>query len=100
LPLVIVTSEFGTVAMWDWEIVSFLKGEGLKTFVPYNLELTKAICKNLAVKRDLQETKFLAFQDNPGEGFQADIFTMSLTTMYLLHESLNVPTMISNIYPY
>ena len=74
LPLLVVTSEFGTVAMWDWEIVSFLKAEGLKTFAPYNLELTKAICKSLAVKRDLQQTKFLVFQDNPGEGFQADIF--------------------------
>ena len=38
------------------------------------MELTKAICKSLAVKRDLQKTKFLVFQDNPGEGFQADIF--------------------------
>jgi L-fucose isomerase-like protein len=26
--------------------------------------------------------------------------TMSLTTMYILHKSLNVPTMISNIYPF
>ena len=60
--------------MWDWEIVSFLKAEGLKTFAPYNLDLTKAICKSLAVKRDLRQTKFLVFQDNPGEGFQADIF--------------------------
>jgi hypothetical protein len=74
LPLVVVTSEFGTVAMWDWEIVSFLKAEGLKTFAPYNLDLTKAVCKSLAVKRDFQHTKFLVFQDNPGEGFQADIF--------------------------
>ncbi|MBT8366425.1 MAG: hypothetical protein KJP23_17140 [Deltaproteobacteria bacterium] len=74
LPLLVVTSEFGTVAMWDWEIVSFLKAEGLKTFAPYNLDLTKAICKSLAVKRDLRQTKFLVFQDNPGEGFQADIF--------------------------
>ena len=74
LPLVVVTSEFGTVAMWDWEIVSFLKEEGLKIFTPYNLELTKVICRSLAVKRDLQKTKFLVFQNNPGEGFQADIF--------------------------
>jgi len=74
LPLLVVTSEFGTVAMWDWEIISFLKAEGLKTFAPYNLELTKAICESLAVKRDLRETTFLVFQDNPGEGFQADIF--------------------------
>ena len=44
LPLLVVTSEFGTVAMWDWEIVSFLKAEGLKTFAPYNLDLTKSIC--------------------------------------------------------
>jgi len=74
LPLLVVTSEFGTVNMWDWEIVSFLKAEGLKTFAPYNLDLTKAICKSLAVKRDLHETKFLMFQDSPGVGFQADIF--------------------------
>jgi hypothetical protein len=74
LPFLVVTSEFGTVAMWDWEIVSFLKTQGLKTFAPYNPELTRAICKSLAVKRDLQQTKFLVFQDNPGEGFQADIF--------------------------
>ncbi len=74
LPFLVVTSEFGTVAMWDWEIVSFLKAQGLKTFAPYNPNLTKAICRSLAVKRDLQETKFLVFQDNPGEGFQADIF--------------------------
>ena len=74
LPLLVVTSEYGTVAMWDWEIVSFLKAEGLKTFAPYNSNLTKAICRSLAVKRDLQQTKFLVFQDNPGEGFQADIF--------------------------
>lgn len=74
LPLVVVTSEFGTVAMWDWEIVSFLKSEGLKTFAPYDAALTKTICKCLGVKRELKQTKFLVFQDNPGEGFQAGIF--------------------------
>lgn len=74
LPLLIVTSEFGTVAMWDWEIVSFLNSEGLTTFTPYNLELTKTICRALGLKRELKQTKFLVFQDNPGEGFQASIF--------------------------
>jgi len=74
LPLLITTSEFGTVAMWDWEIVSFFKSEGLKTFAPYNLELTKIICKSLGVKREMKNTKFLVFQDNPGEGMQAGIF--------------------------
>ena len=84
LPLLVVTSEFGTVAMWDWEIVSFLKAEGLKTFAPYNLDLTKAICKSLAVKRDLQQTKFLVFQDNPGQGFQA-LFQAWVLAAQLVH---------------
>ena len=68
------TSEFGTVNMWDWEIVSFLSTEGLAVFAPYNLDLTRKICRTLAVKRQLKSTKFLVYQDNPGEGMQADIF--------------------------
>ncbi len=74
LPLLALTSEFGTVNMWDWEIVSFLAAEGLAPFAPYNLELTRLICRALAVKRELRETKFLVFQDNPGDGMQAEIF--------------------------
>ncbi len=74
LPLLIITSEFGTVSMWDWEIASYLKAEGVKTISAYNLELTKKACKSLAVKRELQNTTFLVFQDNPGEGFQPQIF--------------------------
>ena len=74
IPILIVTSEFGTVNMWDWEIVNFLKATGLKTFAPYDLDLTKTICRMLGVKRELHETKFLVYQDNPGEGFQASIF--------------------------
>ena len=74
LPILIITSEFGTVSMWDWEIASYLKAQGIAPIFSYNLELTQTICKALAVKRDLQQTKFLVFQDNPGEGFQAQIF--------------------------
>ncbi len=74
LPLLALTSEFGTVNMWDWEIVSFLKSEGLNTFAPFNLDLTKKICRSLGVKREMPQTKFLVFQDNPGEGMQAEIF--------------------------
>ncbi|UCH22675.1 MAG: hypothetical protein JSU83_05485 [Deltaproteobacteria bacterium] len=74
LPLLVVTSEFGTVAMWDWEIVSFLKAVGLKTLAPYDLKITQTICKCLGVKREMPHTRFLVFQDNPGEGFQASIF--------------------------
>ena len=74
VPLVAVTSEFGTVNMWDWEIVSFLKSEGCRILSPYTLDLTKKICKALALKRDMQKTKFVVFQDNPGIGMQAEIF--------------------------
>ncbi len=74
LPFIALTSEFGTVNMWDWEIVSFLQSEGLTTFTPYNIELTKTVCKSLALKREMKQTKFLVFQDNPGDGMQAEIF--------------------------
>jgi hypothetical protein len=74
IPLLALTSEFGTVNMWDWEIVSFLKAKGCKVFSPYTLDLTKKICRTLALKRDMKRTKFLLFQDNPGVGMQAEIF--------------------------
>ncbi|MCT4687350.1 hypothetical protein [Vallitalea sp.] len=74
VPILAVTSEFGTVAMWDWEIVTYLKANGLDTYAPYNLELTKKLCKTLAMKRSLKGAKFLVFQDDPGEGMQASIF--------------------------
>ena len=74
LPILIITSEFGTLSMWDWEIASYLKSEGVETIAPYNLEQTQKICRALIVKRELQQAKFLVFQDNPGDGFQASIF--------------------------
>jgi hypothetical protein len=74
IPLLALTSEFGTVNMWDWEIVSFLQTEGLTTFAPYSLELTRKLCRTLALKRELRTTRFLVYQDNPGVGMQAEIF--------------------------
>lgn len=74
LPFLIVTSDFGTVNMWDWEIVTFLKTKGFKVLAPYSLELTKKICTSLALKREMKKTKFLMFQDNPGVGMQSEIF--------------------------
>jgi hypothetical protein len=74
LPFLAITSEFSTVKMWDWEIVSFMKSEGCTVFAPHSLELSKKICRSLGVKREMRTTKFLVFQDNPGEGMQADIF--------------------------
>jgi len=74
LPLLVITSEFGTVLMWDWEICRYLKSEGVDNIAPSSLEQTRKVCKGLALKRDLKNTKFLVFQDNPGEGMQAEIF--------------------------
>jgi hypothetical protein len=74
LPLLVITSEFGTVAMWDWEIISFLKSHGKKVLAPYDLALTKTICRALFVKRDMKNSKYLVYQDDPGQGFQAEIF--------------------------
>jgi hypothetical protein len=74
VPILIITSEFGTVSMWDWEIGNFLREKGMATIAPYNLEQAKALCRALAVKRELRESKFVVFQDDPGEGFQPQIF--------------------------
>ena len=74
LPILVITSEFGTVSMWDWEVVSFLKMKGLEAYTPYNIEMAKKTLKCLALKREMKTTKFLIFQENPGEGMQASIF--------------------------
>ena len=75
VPFLIITTEFGTIDMWDWEIVSYLKSKGFKVFAPYNLELAKKICKSLALKKELKSTKFLVFQDKPGiSGLEGEIF--------------------------
>lgn len=74
LPILIVTSQYGTLSMWDWEIISYLKAEGVETIAPYDLAQTRKICNALRVKRELRETKFLVYQDNPGDGAQASIF--------------------------
>jgi hypothetical protein len=67
-PLLIVTSEFGTVSMWDWEINSYLTAKGIKVIGPTNLEKTKQVCRALALKRQLKHSKILAYQDNPASG--------------------------------
>src|SRR4030067_55907 len=67
-PLLIVTSEFGTVSMWDWEINSFLSSNGVKVIGPTNLEKTKQACRAFALKRQLKHSKLLAYQDTPASG--------------------------------
>jgi hypothetical protein len=75
-PILIVTSEFGTVSMWDWEINSFLTAKGIKVIGPTSLEKTKQVCRALGLRRQLRHSKLLAYQDNPaGEGsLQYEIF--------------------------
>jgi len=74
LPLLAATSEFGTCSMWDWEIAEYLRGEGIAMLLPYHAEQTQILLRALRVKRELKQAKFLVFQDNPGEGFQPEIF--------------------------
>jgi hypothetical protein len=74
LPILVATSEFGTVSMWDWEIDNYLASRRVQVIAPYNLEMTRQVCNTLALKRELRQTKLLVYQDNPGEGFQPEIF--------------------------
>jgi hypothetical protein len=74
VPILIVTTEFGTMAMWDWEIKSWLASNGIGSIAPYSLEDTRKVCASLGVKHELADTTFLIYQDNPGEGFQPSIF--------------------------
>jgi hypothetical protein len=75
LPMIALTSRFGTVEMWDWEIVTYLREKGLIVFSPYTIELAKVVMRSLAAKSAMRAgAKFLLFQDSPGEGMQAYIF--------------------------
>lgn len=73
-PIIVITSQFGTVDMWDWEIITYFRSKGFKVFSPYNIDLGKVIFRAYAVKKKLQDSKFLMFQDDPGEGMQPYIF--------------------------
>lgn len=75
LPILVLTSEFGTMAMWDWELIAYLRAEGVETLAPYALEDARTACRALAARRELHGARFLVYQDAPGEGgFQPDIF--------------------------
>lgn len=76
VPALVVTSEFGTLSMWDWEIITYLKSEGAgdRLIAPYDIEHTRSTLRSLAVREELRRSKFVVFQDNPGEGMQAPIF--------------------------
>ncbi len=74
-PVLVLTSEFGTVEMWDWEIVAWMREKtGLCVFAPYSVEMAKVILRAAGSKKELRKTRFLMLQDDPGEGMQAYIF--------------------------
>lgn len=76
VPILVVTSTFGTVNMWDWEIVKYLDLNEIKTICPPSLEATKMACRGLAVKRKLKDWKFVVYNDDPAgpSGKQSEIF--------------------------
>lgn len=74
LPILVITSEFGTVSMWDWELISYLREAGVATLAPYSLAQTQRLVRALRVRQELRQAKFVVYQDNPGEGMQAPIF--------------------------
>lgn len=75
LPVIVLTSKYGTVEMWDWEIVTYLRANGLNVFSPYNTALANVILRAIGAKKTLAlGGKFLMLQDSPGEGMQANIF--------------------------
>jgi len=74
IPILIITTEFGTMAMWDWEIITYLRSEGVDVIAPYNMKQTRSLARALSIKRELKNSSFLVFQDDPGEGFQPEIF--------------------------
>jgi hypothetical protein len=73
-PRLVLTSEFGTMSMWDWEIGRYLAEAGVETFAPYTLEQAFTLCRALGLRRELVDTRFVVFQDDPGDGMQASIF--------------------------
>lgn len=75
LPVLVLTSQFGGMSMWDWEAVSYLRSQGASVAAPYSLDHAKVACRALAAKRELRNGHFLVYQDQPGEsGQQPEIF--------------------------
>ena len=73
-PILVITSEFGTVSMWDWEIRDHLRRRGVATIAPTSLQECEDICRALATKEALARSTMLVYQDDLGAGMQPDIF--------------------------
>ncbi len=73
LPILIMISQFGTLSMWDWEIIAYLFSEGVEVLAPYKLAQTRKTLSALLFQRRLQSAKFLVYRDNSVEGTPASI---------------------------
>lgn len=73
-PILLITSEFGTVSMWDWEIRDFLRRRGVATIAPTSLAECEDLCRALSTVDTLRHSSMLAYQDDLGAGMQPDIF--------------------------
>ncbi len=62
----VVTSRFGTMSMWTGNRQLFARAR-IETISPYTLEQTRNICRALAVKRELRESKFWCFRITPAQ---------------------------------
>lgn len=74
VPIILVTSEFGTISMWDWEARDFLRRRGVATLAPTSLEEFHDILRGIHVGQTLKSSIMLSYQDDLGAGKQADIF--------------------------
>jgi hypothetical protein len=71
-PLMVITSEFGTLHGTGNQLIPVTKG----LVIANSLEKTRQACRAFALKRQLRQSRFLVYQDNPASegGNQDDIF--------------------------
>ncbi|MDR2513936.1 MAG: hypothetical protein LBD02_01860 [Christensenellaceae bacterium] len=69
LPLFGITSAYGARSMWDWEEASYLRGEGVDLYTPYDVELSRVLMRAAALKREMRNAAFLIWQDEAQRGF-------------------------------
>lgn len=74
LPMIIITSSYGTMAMWDWEILTVFREVGMTVFAPYHPDLAHVFFRTVALRDSMKGARFMVWQDTPGDGMQADIF--------------------------
>ena len=48
--MIVITSQYGAVDMWDWELISYMLAHGLTVFLPYNTDLGKVIFCAFGIK--------------------------------------------------